>query len=144
MANIQPLRALHYDQSLVGALANVTAPPYDVIDAEQREQLLKLSPFNVAAVDLPKGDPDPYRAAGELFEAWQLQGVVVRDPEPSLWAHTQTYTGPGGPQRTRRGFFCRVRIEGNGPGRVRTHERTHPGPKDDRLRLMRVTRTTLY
>ena len=143
MANIQPLRALHYDQSLVGALANVTAPPYDVIDAEQREQLLKLSPFNVAAVDLPKGDPDPYRAAGELFEAWQLQGVVVRDPEPSLWAHTQTYTGPDGRQRTRRGFFCRVRIEGYGPGRVRPHERTHPGPKEDRLRLMRATRTNL-
>ena len=147
MADIQPLRALHYDQSLVGALADVTSPPYDVIDAQQREELLKRSPFNVVAVDLPKGggerDSDPYAAAGELFEAWQLQGVVVRDPEPSLWAHTQRYTGPDGETRTRRGFFCRVRIEGYGPGRVRPHERTHPGPKEDRLRLMRTTRTNL-
>lgn len=143
MADIQPLRALHYDQSLVGPLADVTSPPYDVIDAEQREALLKRSPFNVVAVDLPKGEPDPYAAASELFEAWQMQGVVVRDPEPSLWAHTQTYTGPDGQERTRRGFFCRVRIEGYGPGRVRPHERTHPGPKEDRLRLMRATRTNL-
>jgi uncharacterized protein (DUF1015 family) len=143
MADIQPLRALHYDQSVVGALADVTSPPYDVIDAEQREALLKRSPFNVVAVDLPKGEPDPYKAAGEQFEAWQMQGVVVRDPEPSLWAHTQTYTGPDGQERTRRGFFCRVRIEGYGPGRVRPHERTHPGPKEDRLRLMRATRTNL-
>ncbi len=146
MADVQPLRALHYDQSLVGDLANVTSPPYDVIDAEQREELLKRSPFNVVAVDLPKGsgpDSDPYTAAGELFEAWQLQGVVVRDPEPSLWAHTQTYTGPDGQERTRRGFFCRVRIEGYGPGKVRPHERTHPGPKEDRLRLMRTTRANL-
>ncbi|HEY5261759.1 MAG TPA: DUF1015 domain-containing protein [Solirubrobacteraceae bacterium] len=143
MADIQPLRALHYDQSLVGQLANVTSPPYDVIDAEQRGQLLQRSPFNVVAVDMPKGEPDPYAAAGELFEAWQLQGVVVRDPEPSLWAHTQTYTGPDGHTRTRRGFFCRVRIEGYGPGRVRPHERTHPGPKEDRLRLMRATRANL-
>lgn len=143
MADIQPLRALHYDQSLVGALADVTSPPYDVIDAKQREELLERSPFNVVAVDLPKGEPDPYASAGELFEAWQLQGVVVRDPEPSLWAHTQTYTGPDGQQRTRRGFFCRVRIEGYGPGRVRPHERTHPGPKEDRLRLMRTTRANL-
>ncbi|MGC2375143.1 MAG: DUF1015 domain-containing protein [Solirubrobacteraceae bacterium] len=143
MADIQPLRALHYDQSLVGALADVTSPPYDVIDAEQREGLLRRSPFNVVAVDLPKGEPDPYAAAGELFEAWQMQGVVVRDPEPSLWAHTQTYTGPDGQRRTRKGFFCRVRIEGYGPGRVRPHERTHPGPKEDRLRLMRATRTNL-
>lgn len=143
MADIQPLRALHYDQSLVGALSGVTAPPYDVIDAAQREELLERSPFNVVAVDLPKGDPDPYGAAGELWESWQLQGVVVRDPEPSLWAHTQTYTGPDGQTRTRNGFFCRVRIEGYGPGRVRPHERTHPGPKEDRLRLMRATRANL-
>ncbi len=143
MADIQPLRALHYDQSVVGVLADVTSPPYDVIDAQQREALLKRSPFNVAAVDLPKGEPDPYKVAGDLFEAWQMQGVVVRDPEPSLWAHTQTYTGPDGQERTRRGFFCRVRIEGYGPGRVRPHERTHPGPKEDRLRLMRATRTNL-
>lgn len=143
MADVQPLRALHYDLSSVGSLSAVTSPPYDVIDAEQREQLLQRSPFNVVAVDLPKGEPDPYATAGELFEAWQLQGVVVRDPEPSLWAHTQTYTGPDGEQRTRRGFFCRVRIEGYGPGRVRPHERTHPGPKEDRLRLMRTTRANL-
>ncbi len=146
MADVQPLRALRYDQSLVGELADVTSPPYDVIDAQQREELLKRSPFNVVAIDLPKGDgpdSDPYTTAGELFEAWQLQGVVVRDPEPSLWAHTQTYTGPDGQQRTRRGFFCRVRIEGYGPGRVRPHERTHPGPKEDRLRLMRATRANL-
>jgi uncharacterized protein (DUF1015 family) len=143
MADVQPLRALHYDQKLVGDLADLTSPPYDVIDAQQREELLKRSPFNVAAVDLPKGEPDPYAAAGELFEAWQLQGVVVRDPEPSLWAHTQTYTGPDGQTRTRQGFFCRVRIEGYGPGKVRPHERTHPGPKEDRLRLMRATRANL-
>jgi len=146
MADVQPLRALHYDLSAVGSLADVTSPPYDVIDAEQREKLLERSPFNVVAVDLPKGEPggrDAYTTAGELFEAWQLQGVVVRDPEPSLWAHTQDYTGPDGPRRTRRGFFCRVRIEGYGPGRVRPHERTHPGPKEDRLRLMRATRANL-
>jgi uncharacterized protein (DUF1015 family) len=143
MADIQPLRALHYDLATAGSLSDVTAPPYDVIDSEQREQLLERSPFNVVAVDLPKGHPDPYAAAGEQFEAWQMQGVVVRDPEPSLWAHTQTYTGPDGQERTRKGFFCRVRIEGYGPGRVRPHERTHPGPKEDRLRLMRATHANL-
>lgn len=147
MADVQPLRALHYDLSLVGQLADVTSPPYDVIDSEQREELLRRSPVNVVAVDLPKGgderDSDPYAAAGELFEAWQGQGVLVRDPEPSLWAHTQTYTGPDGRRRTRRGFFCRVLIEGYGPGRVRPHERTHPGPKEDRLRLMRATHANL-
>jgi uncharacterized protein (DUF1015 family) len=143
MADVQPLRALHYDTSLVGPLADVVAPPYDVIDASQREQLIARSPFNVVAIDLPQGDPDPYEGARELFDSWQLQGALVRDREPALWAHTQDYTGPEGERLTRRGFFCRVRIEPYGAGRVRPHERTHPGPKEDRLRLTRATRANI-
>src|SRR6202043_654245 len=143
MADVQPLRALHYDPAVAGPLADVVAPPYDVIDADQRAELIARSPYNVVAIDLPQGEPDRYAAAGELFESWQLQGALTRDREPALWAHTQDYTGPDGRRRTRRGFFCRVRIEDYGPGRVRPHERTHPGPKEDRLRLTRATRTNL-
>jgi uncharacterized protein (DUF1015 family) len=143
MADVQPLRALHYEPSVVGPLADVVAPPYDVIDAEQRAQLIGRSPFNVVALDLPRGEPDPYAAAGELFDSWQLQGALVRDRDPAIWAHTQVYSTPDGRSLTRRGFFCRVRIEPYGPGRVRPHERTHPGPKEDRLRLTRATRANV-
>jgi uncharacterized protein (DUF1015 family) len=146
MADVQPLRALHYDPAVAGPLSDVTAPPYDVIDASQRAALLARSPFNVVAVDLPQPEPggaDPYATAGQLFESWQLQGALVRDGEPALWAHTQDYTGPDGQRRTRRGFFCRVRLEDYGPGKVRPHERTHPGPKEDRLRLTRATRANI-
>jgi uncharacterized protein (DUF1015 family) len=143
MADVQPLRALHYDPAVAGPLQDVVAPPYDVIDAEQRAALIERSPNNVIAVDLPEGEPDPYAAAREQFERWQEQGVIVRDEQPAIWAHTQDYTGPDGQRRTRRGFFCRVRIEGYGPGRVRPHERTHPGPKEDRLRLTRATRANI-
>jgi uncharacterized protein (DUF1015 family) len=148
MADVQPLRALHYDPTVVGPLADVVAPPYDVIDAGQRAALVARSPYNVVAVDLPQGDPvgrdaDPYAAARELFESWQLQGALVRDGEPAIWAHTQDYTGPDRRKLTRRGFFCRVRIEDYGSGRVRPHERTHPGPKEDRLRLTRATRANV-
>jgi uncharacterized protein (DUF1015 family) len=143
MAAIQPLRALHYDLAKVGSLADVTAPPYDVIDADQRAALLARSPYNVVAIDLPEGEPDRYAAAAALLEGWELEGAVVRDPEPAIWAHTQDYAGPDGRRLTRRGFFCRVRIEDYGPGRVRPHERTHPGPKEDRLRLTRATRANI-
>ncbi len=146
MADVQPLRALHYNPAVVGPLANVVAPPYDVIDAAQRAELIARSPFNVVAVDLPQStpdEPDQYASAGALFERWQREGALVRDDEPALWAHTQDYTGPDGRARTRSGFFCRVRIEDYGPGRVRPHERTHPGPKEDRLRLTRATRANV-
>ncbi len=146
MADIEPLRALHYDLAKAGPLADVVAPPYDVIDAAQREQLLARSPYNVAAVDLPQAEPggeDPYATAGALLERWQQQGVVARDEDPAIWAHTQHYTGPDGIEQTRRGFFCRVRIEEYGPGGVRPHERTHPGPREDRLRLTRATKANM-
>lgn len=143
MSEIQPLRALHYDLTVAGPLADVTAPPYDVIDSAQRAELLARSPYNIVAIDLPEGEPDRYATAAGLLEAWQLQGALVRDGEPAIWAHTQDYTGPDGRGLTRRGFFCRVRIEDYGPGRVRPHERTHPGPKEDRLRLTRATRANV-
>jgi uncharacterized protein (DUF1015 family) len=146
MADVQPLRALHYEPTVVGPVSDVVAPPYDVIDAGQRAALIARSPFNVVAVDLPQDGPDGrdrYEQARELFEGWQRQGALARDEAPALWAHTQDYTGPDGQPRTRRGFFCRVRIEAYGPGRVRPHERTHPGPKEDRLRLTRATKADI-
>jgi uncharacterized protein (DUF1015 family) len=143
MADVQPFRALHYDLDRVGGLAPVVAPPYDVIDAEQRAALVRRSPHNVVEIDLPQGDGDPYAHAAELLERWRREGVLVRDDEPALWVLEQEFTGPDGRRRTRHGFFARVRVEDYGAGRIRPHERTHPGPKEDRLRLTRATHANL-
>ena len=67
----------------------------------------------------------------------------MRDEQPALWVLEQDYTGPDGTARHRRGFLARVRVEEYGPGRIRPHERTHPGPREDRLRLTRATRANL-
>jgi uncharacterized protein (DUF1015 family) len=142
MADVQPFRALHYDIERTGGLQAVAAPPYDVIDADQRAALVARSPYNVVEIDLPTGE-DPYAHAAEVLERWRSEGVLVRDEEPALWALEQDYTGPDGRRRTRRGFFARVRVEDYGPGRIRPHERTHPGPKEDRLRLTRATNANL-
>jgi uncharacterized protein (DUF1015 family) len=142
MADVQPLRALHYDQAVAGPLQDLVAPPYDVIDPEQRAELAGRSPHNAVRIDLPEGD-DPYASAAELLAEWQTDGAVVRDDTPAIWALTQGYTGPDGQAKTRRGFFARVRVEEYGPGRIRPHERTHPGPREDRLRLTRATKANL-
>jgi uncharacterized protein (DUF1015 family) len=145
MAEIQPLRALHYDLRAVGSLDAVAAPPYDVIDDEMRAELVARSPCNVVEVDLPvdPGGDDPYLHAQTTFEAWRQQGIVVQDREPAIWPATQDYETPDGERCMRRGFLCRVRVEDYGPGRIRPHERTQPGPKEDRLRLTRATRANL-
>jgi uncharacterized protein (DUF1015 family) len=144
MADVQPLRTLRYEPGAVGSLERVIAPPYDVIGEGEREELLARSPFNVVEIDLPRSNGgDPYMHARDTLDAWRQQGVMVREREPALWALQQDFTGPDGSSRTRRGFFARVRVEEYGAGRIRPHERTHPGPKEDRLRLTRATRANL-
>jgi uncharacterized protein (DUF1015 family) len=145
MAHVHPLLALRYDLEVTGGLDPVVAPPYDVIDPEQRSELAARSPYNVVGIDLPE-DPaggDPYAHAAHLVERWEADGALVRDAEPAVYALVQDYTAPDGGQRSRRGFLARVRVEDYGPGRIRPHERTHPGPKEDRLRLTRATKANL-
>ena len=145
MADVQPFRALRYDLNVVGSLQSVIAPPYDVIDPEQRAALAARSSHNVVNIDLPQPPlgGDAYEEAARLLDLWKRQGAVARDATPALWALQQDYTGPDGRQLTRRGIFARVRVEEYGPGKIRPHERTHPGPKEDRLRLTRATQTNL-
>jgi uncharacterized protein (DUF1015 family) len=142
MADVLPLRALHYDPTVAGDFGTLVAPPYDVIDAPRRAELAGRSPHNVVAVDLPEGD-DPYAHAAQVWERWQADGIVVRDDSDALWPLVQEYDAPDGRRMRRQGFLCRVRIEEYGAGRIRPHERTHPGPKEDRLRLTRATQTNL-
>ncbi|HWE10292.1 MAG TPA: DUF1015 domain-containing protein [Solirubrobacteraceae bacterium] len=143
MAEIQAFRALHYDPRRTGGLQDVVSPPYDVIDDRQRESLEARSPYNVVRIDLPQGGDERYDRAAQLLEDWREQGVVVLDEAPALWTLSQEYVGPDGERRTRTGYLARVRVEDYGAGRIRPHERTHPGPREDRLRLTRATRANL-
>ncbi|TMK59042.1 MAG: DUF1015 domain-containing protein [Actinobacteria bacterium] len=149
MAEVLPFAALHYDLGKVGSLDAVAAPPYDVIDAAQRQALLERSPYNAVAIDLPKpfdpADPDsnpsgdPYAEAAARIESWRSEGALVQDEAPSIWAMTQDYVAPDGNSYSRHGLLVRVRVEDYETGTVRPHERTHPGPLLDRLELTRAT-----
>jgi uncharacterized protein (DUF1015 family) len=139
MADVQPLRTLRYDAAVVGSLDDVIAPPYDVIDAEERARLAARSPYNVVELDLPP----TYEQAAETMRQWREQGVLTHEEEPAVWVLRQDYSAPDDTRRSRTGFFARVRVEEYGAGRIRPHERTHPGPKEDRLRLTRATRANV-
>jgi uncharacterized protein (DUF1015 family) len=143
---IRPFRALRYAPSAVGDIGAVVAPPYDVIDPEERERLLARHPENVVRLDLPSsadGDEpdDRYRRAARTLAAWRSGGVLHKDPHPSVYVYQQDYRVPGTDvERSQRGFFARLRLEPFGPGSgVLPHERTLSGPKEDRYKLLRAT-----
>src|SRR5213593_4274364 len=100
MADVKPFRSLRYDEAKAGPLEQLVAPPYDVITPEERLEYLARSPYNIVHLTLPD---DESEAARELA-AWEREGVLVRDHEPSAWALSQTYVGPDGVERTRNGL----------------------------------------
>jgi uncharacterized protein (DUF1015 family) len=136
MARIRPFRALRYD---VPDLEAVVAPPYDVISQEDRADYLARSPYNVVHLTLP----DSEEQAARDLASWQEQGVLVRDPEPSYWWLSQDSVGPDGVSRRREGFVASLHAEPYENRVILPHERTHAGPKEGRLRLLRATRTQL-
>jgi uncharacterized protein (DUF1015 family) len=139
MADLQPLLTLRYDVSVAGPLEDLIAPPYDVIDDALRAELAARSAYNVVHIDLPPS----YEQAAETMARWRVEGALVQEEEPAVWVLRQDYRAPDGAERTRTGFLARVRVDEYGPGRIRPHERTHPGPREDRLRLTRATRANL-
>jgi uncharacterized protein (DUF1015 family) len=139
MAQIKPFRALRYDEAKAGPLARLVAPPYDVISEAERERYLGLSPYNVVHLTLP----DSEEQAARDLRTWRDRGVLVRDDEPAFWALSQAYVGPDGVERTRNGHVVSLHLEPYDRRVVLPHERTHAGPKEGRLRLLRATRTHL-
>ena len=146
MPDIRPFRALRYDSASIGDPALVVAPPYDVIGPAEQERLLARHPANVVRLDLPREEPrddpdDRYRRAARTLAGWRSDGTLHKDPHPSIYVYEQAYRVPGTDvARTQRGFFARLRLEAFGPGSgVLPHERTLPGPREDRYKLLRAT-----
>jgi len=143
---VAPFQGERY--AAVDRLSSLIAPPYDVIDQAERARYAALAAENIVHVMLPEappGEPDEarYRVAAERLATWRRKGVLRRDQQPVLYVLAQDFTLPTGEKLTRRGLFGAVAAEGYEPRRVRPHERTHAGPKADRLALMRATATNI-
>src|SRR5271165_712969 len=144
MAEIRAFRAFRYDLGRVGALSDVIAPPYDVIDPALQQTLYNRSPYNVIRLILNKEMPtdteadNRYTRSAALLRDWQAEDVLVQDSARSLYVYQQDFEVEGA-RYTRRGFLARVRLEPFGNGQIYAHEQTLAGPKADRLRLFHAT-----
>lgn len=144
MARIVPFRALRYRLDRIGDPASVMAPPYDVISPDLQYDLYRRNPHNVVRLILGRTFPadsdadNRYSRAASDFTAWQENGILERDPSPSLYLYDQIYPLEDGRLITRKGFIALTRIEDFSSGVVKPHEKTLAGPKADRLLLTRA------
>ena len=120
--------------------SDLISPPYDVISPQQREVYQARDGHNIVRLVLPDGNDDRYERAAATLSAWRAEGVLVRDDSPSAYVVRQEFDAPDGRSYVRTGVIAAVAVEPYSSGRVRPHERTHRGPKEDRLALMHSTR----
>ena len=145
MADVVPFCAIRYTAA---DLSPVLAPPYDVLDKAAKDKLLAKGDRNIVTIDLPYLPPKTvgpdavYTQAAATLQQWIADGTLKADGEPAFYAYTQTFTLRG---RTfdRRGMVVLVRLEEFStparPTHVVPHEKTYPGPIEDRLKLMKAT-----
>ena len=142
MPELVPFSALRFSR-FAGDLSLLLAPPYDVIDATDAEELKSRSQHNCVRLILPDGSPgDRYVNAAATLRQWLLDGVLDVDADPAVYVYRQQFEADGKASE-RMAVFAAVRLTPFSDGEVLPHERTHSGPKKDRLALTLATRTQL-
>jgi uncharacterized protein (DUF1015 family) len=141
---IKPFRGYRYGIGRVRDLTKVVAPPYDQITPEMQQRLYAMSPDNIVRLSYPMepaaGDdaPNRYIAAHRTLDRWLAEGVWAREEWPAVYPYEQTYRA-GDREVTRAGFIALGQVTDYSAGVVLPHERTHAGPKQERMELLRAT-----
>jgi len=150
VALIKPFRAFRYDEGKAGPLAQLVAPPYDVIDQEEQERLYRQSPYNCIRLILNR-DAERYASSARYLAAWIREGILRLDPKPALYVYSVNFEAPTGGlvfsgckrEFERVGCIAALRLEEYRSGVVQPHERTFSAPKEDRLALLRACEANL-
>ncbi len=150
MVVVKPFRGVRYNADRVASLQTVVSQPYDKIDPVLQEKYYALSPYNVVRIILGKtqdGDeplrpegPNVYTRALDAYRRWTDEGILVREDRPALYAYEQTFS-IAGQIYTRLGLISAVQLTNFDEGIILPHEKTHAGPKEDRLRLLTTMQT---
>jgi uncharacterized protein (DUF1015 family) len=139
---VTPFRGIRYSQSIVGDLAQVICPPYDVITPEQQKLYYKNSDYNAIRLEYSTESQEPtvdrYQRAAITFKQWLKQGVLQADKSSSFYLHDHRFEYSG-EKKVRRGLIARDKLEPWGSG-IYPHEETFSKAKSDRLQLLRACR----
>ena len=111
---VSPFQGICYNQRIVGDLAHILCPPYDVISPGQQRVYYDSSDYNAIRLELaaeslePTGDT--YQRTAITFQQWLKQGVLQTDNVPSFYLHDHLFEYSS-QKMVRRGLIARVRLE---------------------------------
>lgn len=144
MPAFSPFAGIRFDPQHA-SLADLTAPPYDVIDDAGRARFAARHPHNAVHIDLPVDTDgiDRYQVACDLVHRWQDEGVLVREPAPVFYGYRMSFTDPAGRHRHTTGVIGELVLSRPGEGDILPHEHTTPKAKSDRLEMLRSCRMNL-
>lgn len=146
MSQILPFQGTYYDQTVVGDIKQVVAPPYDIIDTAGQQSLHNRNPHNIIRLELGLDEPgdnathNRYTRAATALQSWLQTGALKRDAQPAVYYHTieysPPYAAPDAPRKLLRGFLALVKLEALDSGHIYPHENTRAAAKTDRLNLI--------
>ena len=140
MVDIKPFRAIRYTNK-AGNIENLIVQPYDKIDAEMQKKYYNLSDYNYCRLTLPI-EENRYEISRKRLEKWLSEEILVKDEVPGIFVYYQEYE-LFGQKYIRKGFIGALKLHPFEEDIVLPHEKTHKGPKIDRLNMLQTTRHTL-
>lgn len=150
MAKVIPFQGLRYNTDRFSDLHVVTAPPYDIIPAEQQQDLYDQSDYNIVRLDFgmeQEGDNETnnrYTRSGESLKQWIAEQVLVAEDQPAFYIYEQIFSlGTEKSSYSLKGIIGLVQLEEFAKKVVLPHEETITKAKTDRLNLMRTTASNL-
>jgi uncharacterized protein (DUF1015 family) len=138
MAEIKPIRAWRYNDSLTETIDNLTSPLFDVVSEKQRKSLYQ-NPLNSIHLSVPKG-PDAADHAQQLLNKWKADGTIVQDKLPAIYVYYQYFKLAGASKEfCRKGFISHIRTYDWEEKVILRHENTIPSSVNDRIELLSKT-----
>ncbi len=145
MAKIAPFRGVRYNPQRFEKLDLTVSLPYDRIKGDLQEKYYQLDEHNIVRIIKGKAFPgdtetdNQYARARDFYEEWLKQGILIRNPQPAIYAYSQEFRLPSGEFATRKALIAALYLTDYEEGAVLPHEQTLSGPKIDRLNLLRAT-----
>ena len=143
MAEVIPFRGVLYNPSKIDDMADVVAPPFDVISEQEQIQLHERHPQNIIRLTLGKITENDtpidnrYTRAAECFKRWFVDDIILLDKDPAFYLTSMEFSFEGN-RVTRYGLIALIRLEPFEKGIVLPHERTFSKVKSERLELMKT------